>query len=180
MVTPKKPASSQRKTVVGISSSSAPGGGGHDPLAPKSIIMDRSKLKSGGKKGQLGKDALFSFDQRNLDVFALSTGRGGRGHHAGPRATRPPKLSSSSVPAESAAPKGTEGATANTAGKGDAADTARMISPAPPVRASATEVPSSNNINSKHHAGANSCCWSLRSVVKYSSVALRGVSPGGG
>lgn len=149
MTTPRNPASSQKKPPVG--GSGMTGGGGDHKLAPRSIAVNRAGFKGGGgggNQGHPGKDALFSFDQKKLDMFSLPAGgaaggggaRGLRGL-AGARKARPPK-SSASASAESPAPKGTEGATAAGAGGGAVAASLSKIFPAPPVR-SAAPVPES-------------------------------------
>lgn len=135
------------------------GGGGEHQLAPRSIIANRAGLKGvggGGVGGELGKqappgkDALFSFDQKNLDMFSLpaggAVGGGARGLRglAGTRKARPSKPLPSSSSAESAAPKGTEGATAAVAGA--IAGSLGKTFPAPPVRPAAIpETPRKNN-----------------------------------
>lgn len=153
MATPNKASSSQQKQFVG--GSGTPGEGGERRLAPRSIATDRVGLMGGigrGKQGQIGKDALFSFDQQNLDKFLLPTGgavgggaRGVRGL-AGSRKVRAPKpLTSPST--ESTAPKGTEGATI--AGTGAVVASLSKVLPTPSARAGVQEVVSSSNINNE-------------------------------
>lgn len=147
MATPKNPTTSQKNPLVAANGMPREGSGRR--LAPRSIANDRVGLMGGGKQEQIGKDALFSFDQQNLDKFSLPTGgavgggaRGVRGL-AGSRKSRPPKpLTSSST--ESAAPKGTEGATV--AGNSTvAASLSKVFSTPPPVRAAVPEVNSNND-----------------------------------
>lgn len=148
MVTAKKTSTSHSKSLGG--GSGMPGEGSERRLAPRSIATDRVGLMGSGKQGQIGKDALFSFDQQNLENFSLPTGgafgggaRGVRGL-PGSRKVRPSKpLTSSST--ESAAPKGTEGATI--AGTGAVAASLSKVFSTPPVRAVAPEVTGDNHNN---------------------------------
>ena len=138
--TPRKSPASQGK--VPVRGTGVLGEGGQHHLAPRSIDADRAGFKGrgGGKQEHQGRDALFSFDQQNLDMFSLPKGgaAGGRAAGirglAGSRKARPPKMS-----AEPAAPKGTEGAT------GTVAASLNKIFPAPSVRAAVPESTSKPN-----------------------------------
>lgn len=177
MATPKNPTTSQKNSLAG--GSGVPGEGGGRRLAPRSIATDRVGLMGGSKQGQIGKDALFSFDQQNLDKFSLPTGgavgggaRGLRGL-AGSRKVRPPKpLTSSST--ESAAPKGTEGATV--AGNGAvAASLSKVFSTPPAVRAAVPEV-AGNDDNSNDDAGKSlvgECSYDDGTPVSITCVSER-------
>eukprot|EP00752_Nemacystus_decipiens_P017827 g15983.t1 len=114
---------------------------------------------NGGRQGHQGKDALFSFDQQNLEIFSLPKGGAAGGGVAGlrglagSRKARPPKM-----PAEPAAPNGTEGATGTGTGTGTVAASLSKILSSPPVRAPVPESPGKpNGINNDgagdHFAG---------------------------
>lgn len=150
-VTPRKLPTSQSKTPV--RGSGVLGEGGQHHLAPRGIDADLSDFKGrNNKRGHQGKDALFSFDQQNLEMISLpksgAAGGGASGIRglAGPRKARPPKMS-----ADPAAPKGTEGATST--GAGAVAASLSKIFPAPPVRASVSESPRKPNGNNDHGDG---------------------------
>lgn len=164
--TPRKTPSSQSKAPVRGRGVLGAAGGQHH-LPPRSIDADRAGSKGrGGKQGHQGKDALFSFDQQNMEMFSLPRGGAAGGgapgarSFGGPRKARPPKIS-----AEPAAPKGTEGATST--GAGAVAASLSKIFPAPPVRAPDPESlgkpnGNNNNGNGDHLAGMYMCFMLVR------------------
>lgn len=162
---------------------------GPQHLAPRSIETDRPGFKSrGGKQAHQGKDALFSFDQQNLEMFSLPKGGvvgggvpGTRGLAGSRKKARPSKTS-----AESAAPKGTEGAT-GTGPRAVAASLSKMF-PAPPVRASVPESPGrpygsigDGDVDGDHTAGmfkfapvtrSRAWYWPASSIFAHNCVGL--------